>query len=176
MLLTEMFLRVGASLRFWNGRRLLQLCGLLLLGGVLPTALHAQTFSVSPASINFGPVPVGGSSIVDVIVTNTSQITQQISQPSGPLDTKNFAYVTSCNHPLGPGESCDIEYYFNPTVPGVLSTTAPIDFGNGVFFTVSLSGGVPVPTAVPTLGEWSLALLVLLAGGLAIHRMGRRQP
>jgi hypothetical protein len=62
---------------------------------------------VSPAQLDLGRVPVGGSNSAQVAITNTSEVTLAITQS---LATPFEITSSTCGASLAPGASCSITY------------------------------------------------------------------
>lgn len=86
--------------------------GLGVLAGV-----HA---ALSPATMQFGNVPLGSSSDVLMTITNTGDQTFTVGpQRMGQLTISDPSY--NCYDPVAPGASCTILWRFTPTVVGPMS-------------------------------------------------------
>ncbi len=153
----------------------------LLLAWLAPAlALAAPNFSASPTAVDFGSVLVGQSKTLSVTITNISGTTLTPNWVGG--GSGIFGGVQNCvGHTFAPGDTCTVNYTFTPSAPGVQtdSTSIFIQVTGQPRETLSLTftGAGVLPgsgvSSVPTLGEWSMALLALLAGGLAMRRLGR---
>jgi hypothetical protein len=102
------------------------------------TGLTPPAVLLSPASLNFGYVPLGSNSVQTVTLTNTGQAWLTISSVS---TAAPFAAYSTCPASLGGGGSCSITVYFTPTVAGLKSGSLSItDNAAGSPQSVSLSG------------------------------------
>ena len=124
-------------------------------------AVGAPTASISPSTVSFGNVAVGGnSSIVNVVVTNTGTANLVIGTvPS--LGSPFFIISNGCGlQTITPRMSCTIETQFSPTVPGPASATMSIpDNAAGSPQSVSLSGaGLAQPVVSVQLNQLSAGL------------------
>ena len=100
-------------------------------------AAPQQTATLTPTSVNFGPVQIGTQSAPTVFTfTNTG------TQPIGPLGAAAFAtnnadqfVVTedNCvNKTLNNGQSCTVSGTFRPTAAGLLSASLVVPFSAAV--------------------------------------------
>jgi HYDIN/CFA65/VesB family protein len=86
-------------------------------GGVPQTVTTATAaLRISPASVNFGDVDLGGFAVQTVTLTNTGTSPINIRNISISQGHSNefFAFSLSCWFPLGPGRSCSIVVTFVP--------------------------------------------------------------
>jgi hypothetical protein len=142
----------------------------------------AQAPTVSPPSIAFGNVPVGGSAIIPVTVTNTAQVPLSfLFRVVG----AGFSFIPSvptlCPSPLPPAATCSVAVRFAPTTAGPFTGTFEVDGGGGTtprLVNAALSGtgsGGSAPVAslssgtltftAQAVGTTSPAQLVVLTNG-----------
>ncbi len=86
--------------------------------------------TLSPASLNFGNVTLGGIGILTETVTNTGTTTLKITRvsitPGSGSNLGTFLFLSLCPPSLSPGKSCDIFVSFLATNPGVHNATLSI--------------------------------------------------
>ena len=101
------------------------------------TGLTPPAVSLSPATINFGFLPLGSSSVQTVTLTNTGQAPLNINSVN---TTSPFAASNACPASLAGGASCSIAVSFTPAASGLKSGLLTIiDNAAGSPHTVSLS-------------------------------------
>jgi hypothetical protein len=124
---------------------------------------QGASLSVSPLSIDFGPVPLGVKSDPQVVtITNTGPIPLTVIG-GGVVDP--FSGHQNCPGELPPGESCLYTFFFTPTELGKFRATSS-SFSNGGSFSIQLAGGVSAPQiskrfAPPVIAPGSVATLEL---------------
>jgi hypothetical protein len=93
----------------------------------------ATIVSVSPASLNFGAVPVGRTSPPQkVTLTNHGSTKVQITKISvTAINRQDFTEVNACGNSLGAGTSCTIDVWFTPKATGSRSATLSITDNGG---------------------------------------------
>ncbi len=104
-----------------------------------------SAIEITPASVDFGPVPVNTSSSSRLVsIRNTASVGIYVSSI---FATSSYFSIISedCtlnNQSLAPGESCQMRVVFNPTLAGELSSTLAVRFGATIGATdyVSYSG------------------------------------
>ena len=102
------------------------------------TGLTPPAVLLSPASLNFGYVPMGGNSTQTVTLTNTGQASLSIYSVSA---GSPFAAYNYCPASLAGGGSCSITVVFTPTVAGSKSGLLSVsDNAAGSPQTINLSG------------------------------------
>lgn len=108
----------GASSQAGSGRR---------SGG--STAAEVPTFAVEPTSLSFQPV---GSRDAKVKVRNTGSVELKLQSPmiTGDDADRFEASEGSCNGPVDPGRSCDLEVTFSPK-PGSFRALLVVDADGG---------------------------------------------
>jgi hypothetical protein len=94
---------------------------------------------VTPTTIGFGSVQVGGSVSVPVTITNTSP--QTLTGFAGGGIAAPFGASQNCAGGVAPGASCVFTYTFSPTTTGLVSgsTSISFDVANGASQVVPLS-------------------------------------
>ncbi|SEG16480.1 hypothetical protein SAMN05421819_2023 [Bryocella elongata] len=102
------------------------------------------TASVSPTSINFGDVSIGGSASQTVTFTNTTTFTSTVNVTGIAISGTNagdFTQTSSCTA-VTEGQSCTITVTFTPTATGSRTATLTItnDSTSDPTLTVALSG------------------------------------
>jgi len=101
----------------------------------------ATFFTVSPASVNFGNVPVGQTSAPQTVtVTNkakTSQPIEGIRIKTG--EAPSFAQTNNCGSSLGAGASCAVTVTFTPKSAGTSTSLLEVSGGKAVV-NASLTG------------------------------------
>ncbi|WP_169457944.1 IPTL-CTERM sorting domain-containing protein [Ottowia thiooxydans] len=142
---------------------------------------------ISPSTIAFASMPVGGSSGAQTVtLTNTGDevlTVTALTAATGPFALSGGSCGTPPFMLLG-GASCTLSYVFSPTAPGAASQSITVTANVPVSGPLALSGtgtgggasgGGVQPVAVPTMGEWGVLLLGLLAAGLGVRGVRRRQ-
>ncbi len=140
------------------------------------TALQPQ-LRLTPASVNFGTVPIGSSSTMSLTLSNTSSTPVNnvaITASSG------FTIGGGCSTTLNPNSSCPILITFTPTSTGAITGTltvastdaaSPITAalsGNAIqsgSFTLSVDGGSASSVTVQSGLPASYSLLITPNGG-----------
>ncbi len=163
------------SIQFIFRWTMLAICGVVLFGGPLAGMAHAyqgSTFSVEPASLDFGNVQVGTTKELIVTVTNISSSSVYVNGAGGAVYAP-FNAVQNCQHQtLPPGGTCQFFFDFSPTTVGPASATSSFTL-NDEPFTVTLSGNGVQERAVPTLGARGVVVLMgllALAGAILLRR------
>jgi hypothetical protein len=123
-------------------------------GGVLAIGLNGSGVTggvprAQPASLSFGPQPVGTrSSIQTVSLSNVGATAFTIA---GVRATENFSATSNCPSSLGAGASCTISTTFAPTTDTNTSSSAPFfTTGGNVFVTIGAPGS---PFSIPVSGD-----------------------
>ncbi len=123
----------------------------LLAGFLAVLALPAWAQSVSPISLNFGPVTTGNSATQSVTVSNSSASSISINGMgvsgtafgmSGMMGVPGICQLG----PLAANSSCTLPITFIPAVVGPLTSTLTITFGSGSTAMVALAGTGVAPT------------------------------
>jgi outer membrane autotransporter protein len=114
--------------RFWAKAAALVVAGLLLV--FLPDwgrELRAQALpiSLSPASVDFGEVPVGTTS-AQLTVTLSNQTESDIEVVSVGVAGNNFSVTNNCPEFLPELSSCSIGLTFTPATPGIQTATLEV--------------------------------------------------
>lgn len=171
------------------------------LGGVaaLGLLLSAPAASAQPATIDYGITSVssptiapGSSGTVDIVVTNLGTGTSNLPARVA-LDVRDPLRALPCDDPnasctvivanLGPGQSTTVSRgvavqasaAVGAQLGGLALLTLPDDqnpTNDGRLVTVRTAGVVPIPLVEPLIGATAV-LLVLAAGGVALHRRSR---
>ena len=110
-------------------------------------AKPAANWSVKPTKLNFGALSVQGSTVMSVMVTNTSSVTEQVAGVHVMTgDIADFAVQGSstCAFPMpvfvAAGGSCSADIAFNPQTTGNFKATVEIDLNPGPAVQISVSG------------------------------------
>ena len=126
----------------------------------------APITSVSPSTVSFGSVVVGGnSSVVNVVVTNTGTANLVIGTiPS--LGSPFFIISNGCGlKTIAPQMSCTIEIQFSPTIAGPASVTMSIpDNAPGSPQTVALTGTGALTAPTISLSSTNLMFVSQIVG------------
>lgn len=146
--------------------------------GIAPTAV------LTPAALEFGPVPVWGTSAAQTVtLTNTGDAPLTVSGVSA---WGYFQATSGCVAPLQPSESCAISVVFHPTTGGAvqgnlfvssdsLEYAGPVALsGTGTTQLASLNASGTIDIGVARPGETGHARFVLTnAGGdlLTVHEV-----
>jgi hypothetical protein len=159
--------------------------GLILAAGsggyYILTPSGNPTVSLS-ANLAFGNQPVGTTSAPQTVtVTNTGSGSLVFGPASVTVAGAGYNVTadTCVSATLSQNQTCTVTLDFAPGVTG--SFPATLNFADNAANTpqtVSLSG-TGIPASVPALGPWALvvlAVLILLAGGLAMRRMSPPSP
>ncbi|OQW50477.1 MAG: hypothetical protein A4S09_01400 [Proteobacteria bacterium SG_bin7] len=89
----------------------------------------AAYFTLVPATLNFGVVPVGSMAVRTVTVLNNSDETISDIQAGGlPI---SFQIMNHCIAALEPGESCTIDIAFRPFADGIERTAMRVTSSSG---------------------------------------------
>ncbi len=153
--------------------------GLLVLVVVLTVTVAGAviapgTFTVTPASLDFGHVAIGDTASLTVTVTNVSGSTVGPITMAGGAPGAPFNAVQNCqNATLDPGGTCQIIYSFSPTAGGSASATSEFTL-NGEAYSVQLAGFGGTAAPVPTLSTWALVLFLGLIGMAGVVNLRRR--
>ena len=134
-------------------------------------AVGVAELSISPASLGFGAVPVGGSATRTLTVENTGNLPVTITKAAPPA----LPFVVNTPLPeglvLNPGNTAHVDVTFAPTTSGSFSNAYVISSndGNGSH-TIPVSGtaaGLPGATALPPVarGGWFFNGSAQLSGG-----------
>jgi len=95
--------------------------------------------SASPLALDFGPVPVGGTGVVQAVtIRNTGMST--LTNFAGGGVYPPFSASQNCAGGVAPGGSCQFFYNFAPTARGRFTTTSNVST-NGGSFSILLIGG-----------------------------------
>jgi hypothetical protein len=121
-----------------------------LTGGNLTVSLSgtgaaSSVFTLSPATLNFGPVQVGlTSGLLQVTATNTGAVAAPISSVAAAAP---FAVVTNaCGSSLAAGQACGLTVDFAPTALGAASGTLTFIDAAGTQKVVLNGSGASAPT------------------------------
>jgi alpha-tubulin suppressor-like RCC1 family protein len=138
----------------------------LTIGGVsgtfTTTTMGAAILSLSPASVDFGPVPVGTTSAPRVVtLTNTGDAGATfLASTSG-----DFSIASqTCGGTIAPGASCSFSIVFTPSQAG--SRSSALGVLSGASQTVSLAG-------VGTLAQQAITFGVLPHRGIGVTHTAR---
>ena len=100
----------------------------------------SQPVSVSPLTVNYGSVTVGGKKPETVILTNDQKTSLAITSVTvGGTDAGDFSAKSACGSSRKAGWDCTITVTFTPTVIGARTATLSIKDGVGTQ-TVQLKG------------------------------------
>ena len=126
-------------------------CQGISVGGkssTLPASTQTGTFTVSPASIDFGTVQTGTSQSQTDVVTNTGSSTVTVTQAT--VTGTGFS-TTGLTLPLtlSPQQSLSFQVVFSPTAAGSASGSLAVAGGSSVSVNVALSGTGAVPGSLP---------------------------
>ncbi|WP_273545079.1 choice-of-anchor D domain-containing protein [Heliomarina baculiformis] len=135
-------------------------------------------FLVTPLSFNFNETLIGQMSAPQfVTITNVSSATLSPNFAGGAVPGGNFPGSQNCaGKTFAPGESCQFQYAFMPTIEGVIfgTTSFAID---GKTRTLNFTGGTgtvpPNPSQVPLPASITLLALGLL-GLFGVQQRSRR--
>lgn len=122
-------------------------------GDSLGTGANPPPYSVSPAAIGFGTVPVGTQSqIITVQVSNggLSWPAPTIGVVQSGLTTPDFTESNNCSGTMSPETGCNIQVRFKPSQQQTEQATLELDGGRWV--TVPLTGSGSAPQTPP--GEY----------------------
>ena len=128
------------------------------------TGAPSGVVSLSPATINFGPVPVGSASgLLQVTAANSGLVAVAVNSVA---ITPPFAIVSNaCGNSLGAGSACQLMVDFAPTQSGAVTGALTFTDTAGTQ-TVALAGsGASAPT--DSLSPASLAFPATVAGQLS---------
>jgi sugar lactone lactonase YvrE len=115
----------------------------------LVTALQ-PTFTVQPTTLNFGNIPVNGtSSQMPATVQNTSPMTIDVSVSISGNSSAQFSQSNNCAT-VPPKGSCAINVTFAPTSAGAQSASLNISAAGGTTQTVQLLGNGTQVSVSPT--------------------------
>jgi hypothetical protein len=106
------------------------------------TGTGLAAFTISPASVDYGTVPVGSSSAQTVTITNTSTATISFTSAtlSGP-NSGDFSETNTCGKHIVGGASCTVTVTFEPQATGSRTATLTLtDLDPSSPQTVPLSG------------------------------------
>jgi len=111
------------------------------IAGLQGTGIIDAGLSLSPASHNFGDVPVGASSApFHFTLTNLSGATSAMPAVAiGGANATQFWFTTTCTAALSPGATCGIDARFSPNVMGTDTATLTASAGTHIA-SASLSG------------------------------------
>jgi sugar lactone lactonase YvrE len=108
------------------------------------------TFTVQPGTLNFGNVPVNGTSgAMNAVVQNTSPKTLGLSVAISGTARLQFSQSSNCAA-VAPKASCSITVTFAPTSAGTHSASLNISAAGGATQTVQLLGGGAKISVSPT--------------------------
>jgi hypothetical protein len=98
-----------------------------------------NSFAITPTAFDFGDVPVGSTSAMQLVtVTNVSDTSMVLSASGGAAGV--FGGSSDCNFAtLAPGASCHLYYQFSPTVAGA-QTGSAVGTVQGQFFSLTFKG------------------------------------
>lgn len=87
--------------------------------------------TVSPATLDFGPVEAGKSSTLNLVYKNTSGVyginaANFTITPGNPAQAGSFSQTNNCTNPVNPGATCTIQVKFSPAQAGSYSATLTI--------------------------------------------------
>ncbi|HHQ49445.1 MAG TPA: IPTL-CTERM sorting domain-containing protein, partial [Acidobacteria bacterium] len=145
------------------------------------TELGAAMAAISEGSVDFGTVPVGRTSTAHTLaVTNTGGVQLNVSSVLlGGAEASQFTIESDAcaGASLGAGETCTIGVAFAPTGEGRHTAVLTVESNSaGGPLTVELEGEGGGAAAIPTVGEWGMALLVLLLGVFGWSSLRRGRP
>lgn len=100
--------------------------------------------SVSPLSLDFGPVPVGNTGTAQVVTIKNTGMSMLTNFAGGGVNPP-FSAGQNCAGGVLPGGTCQFTYNFMPTETGLFSTTSNVSTNAGSF-SILLMGGVDVPS------------------------------
>jgi len=146
---------------------------LVALSGTGTSAPTGAVASLAPTSLTFGTQQIGTTSPAQLLtLQNTGDATLTIA---GIVVSGDFAQTTTCGATLAPGASCAINVTFTPTVAGPRTGSVVVTSdGAGSPSTAALSGtgtdGTAAAVPLPTLSQWSLILLGVLLGAVALNQ------
>jgi uncharacterized repeat protein (TIGR03803 family) len=112
------------------------------------TPLNPPVAQVAPASLTFGNLNLGRSSVPQTVtVTNVGGGTLEIASV---VATGEFVAESGCAIGIGSGESCAIQVAFVPTLHGPHAGSLTVTTNGGVPLTIDLGGTGTMPVAALT--------------------------
>ena len=133
-------------------------------GGTVPPPPPAGQLSVAPASLAFGSVAVGGSSVRTFTVANTGSAALSVSSVSGPAVPFSMSGAPAVGSSLAAGQSVTVSVTLAPTVAGTWSSS--------VVFEV-VAGSARWRCRVDTHSGWGVVDPGVVGGWLAGRRARR---
>jgi hypothetical protein len=137
------------------------------------TGSGTSTVGLSPSSITFSGQYVGTSGLPQsVTVTNSGTVPLTITNVA--ISPSDFGSINACGSSVGPGASCTIGVFFDPTTAGARTGTLTLtDNGVGSSHTVTLSGmgqdfsvaPSSSSTATVTSGQTANYTVAIVSGG-----------
>ena len=131
-----------------------------------------EPFTVAPATVNFGGVPVNSTSTaLTAKITNTGTASMPfISIAISGANAAEFTQTNNCGTALAGGASCTVSILFAPLATGAQTATLTVDVP-GVIHTSTLNG-TGTAGAVPfTVSPASLSF-----GGIPVNTQSSAQP
>jgi len=101
--------------------------------------------SASQLGLDFGPVELGQTSLVQSVVIKNTGMARLEDWAGGGLNPP-FSATQDCAGGIDPGETCQFYYSFSPNEFGRFSATSSVST-NGGSFSILLLGGVELPQA-----------------------------
>ena len=133
--------------------------------------------TVTTTDLDFGEQSVGTPHPLTLVVTNTGGAPLVIGiDTEGGSNPAQFAIADGCaGQTVAPGATCTLQVVFTPATTGPHSATLTINSSaSNNPLVVTLRGTGAPATPVPTLSIWSLLLLSLTLGWVALRRSRRR--
>jgi hypothetical protein len=136
------------GLSFIIGASLLSILPLPL--GAYAATTPAPKISVSPASVNFSPLKVGGTSSKTVTIRNTGTLDLLVDSANITFtgtDLTQFSQTNTCTSALAQNATCTVSVTFTPTTFGKKNAmlNIPSNDPKKLTATVKLSGQAPPP-------------------------------
>jgi hypothetical protein len=130
-----------ASAGAWNG----QAFSIALQG----EGVQRRRFAISPVGIDFGEVPVGGFSSVEIVnIMNLGPGLVQLVGTGGVVPS-GFGGFHTCQGTLGENSSCQMYFYFTPNTPGSVVENVTGTW-SGQSYSIELRGTALAAGASPT--------------------------
>lgn len=102
--------------------------------------------SVSPLTLDFGPVVPGDAGTLQVVTIKNTGLATLTNFAGGGVNPP-FSATQNCAGGVAPGGTCQYNYNFNPTQGGRFTTTSNVSTNAGSF-SITLQGGAPIDIAV----------------------------